>query len=81
MSCRTNFRARLQALAILWGDDRVRPGDATADKLEPARIGLAAEGVLAVLGPGLAGPMVAVAAAHPGKIEVFEWREETFEAR
>jgi len=72
--------ARLQALAVLWGDDRVRPGDATADKLEPARVGLAPEGVLAVLGPGLAGPMVAVAAAHPGKIEVFEWREETFEA-
>ncbi|MEZ5961457.1 MAG: hypothetical protein R3C30_13680 [Hyphomonadaceae bacterium] len=71
---------RLQALAVLWGDDRVRPGDATADKLEPARIGLAPEGVLAVLGPGLAGPMVAVAAAHPGKIEVFEWREETFDA-
>jgi SAM-dependent methyltransferase len=72
--------ARLQALAVLWGDDRVRPGDATADKLEPARIGLAQDGVLAVLGPGLAGPMVAVAAAHAGKIEVFEWREETFEA-
>lgn len=72
--------ARLQALAILWGEDRVRPGDATADKLEPARIGLAPEGVLAVLGPGLAGPLVAVAAAHPGKIDVFEWREETFEA-
>jgi cyclopropane fatty-acyl-phospholipid synthase-like methyltransferase len=71
---------RLQALAILWGEDRVRPGDATADKLEPARIGLAPDGVLAVLGPGLAGPMVAVAAAHPGKIELFEWREETFDA-
>jgi cyclopropane fatty-acyl-phospholipid synthase-like methyltransferase len=72
--------ARLQALAVLWGEDRVRPGDATADKLEPARIGLAPDGVLAVLGPGLAGPMLAVAAAHPGRIEVFEWREETFEA-
>lgn len=72
--------ARLQALAVLWGDDRVRPGDATADKLEPARIGLAPEGVLAVLGPGLMGPLAAVAAAHPGKIEVFEWREETFDA-
>ncbi len=71
---------RLEALAILWGADRCRPGDATADKLEPARIGLAPEGVLAVLGPGLAGPMVAVAGAHSGKIEVFEWREETFEA-
>lgn len=72
--------ARLKALAVLWGEDRVRPGDATADTLEPARIGLPREGVLAVLGPGLAGPMVAVAAAHPGRIEVFEWREETFEA-
>jgi len=71
---------RLEALAIIWGEDRCRPGDATADKLEPARIGLSPEGVLAVLGPGLAGPMVAVAGAHAGKIEVFEWREETFEA-
>mgnify|MGYP000943658213 CR=1 FL=1 len=71
---------RLKALAILWGENRVRPGDATADKLEPARIGLAPEGVLAVLGPGLVGPMVAVAAAHQGKIDVFEWREETFDA-
>lgn len=71
---------RLRALAVLWGDNRVRPGDATADKLEPARIGLPPEGVLAVLSPGLAGPMMAVAAIHPGKIEVFEWREETFEA-
>jgi cyclopropane fatty-acyl-phospholipid synthase-like methyltransferase len=72
--------ARLQALSLLWGADRVRPGDATADKLEPARIGLAPDGLLAVLGPGLAGPMLAVAAAHPGKIDIFEWREETFEA-
>lgn len=71
---------RLEALAIIWGEDRCRPGDATADKLEPARIGLSPEGVLAVLGPGLAGPMVAVAGAHAGRIEVFEWREETFEA-
>ncbi|MEQ1490827.1 MAG: hypothetical protein ABL932_09805 [Terricaulis sp.] len=72
--------ARLQALAVLWGDDRVRPGDATADKLEPARIGLAPAGTLAVLGPGLSGVMTAVAAVHPGKIDVFEWREETFDA-
>jgi cyclopropane fatty-acyl-phospholipid synthase-like methyltransferase len=36
--------------------------------------------VLALLGPGLAAPLVAVADAHPGKIEAFEWREETFEA-
>lgn len=71
---------RLVALAALWGDGRVRPGDATADGLEPARIGIAPEGVLAVLGPGLAAPLIALAGAHPGKIEVFEWREETLEA-
>jgi hypothetical protein len=71
---------RLAALGLLWGEGRVRPGDSTADGLEPARIGLGPEGVLAVLGPGLEGPLAAVAAAHPGKIEVFEWREETFDA-
>jgi SAM-dependent methyltransferase len=71
---------RLAALGLLWGEGRVRPGDSTADGLEPARIRLAPEGLLAVLGPGLEGPLAAVAAAHPGKVEVFEWREETFEA-
>jgi hypothetical protein len=71
---------RLVALATLWGEGRVRPGDATADGLEPARLGLTAEGVLAVLSPGLAAPVIAVAAAYAGKIEVFEWREETVEA-
>lgn len=71
---------RLQALSVLWGEDRIRPGDLTADKLEPARIGLAPDGLLALLGPGHVGPIAAVAAAHPGKIEVFEWREETFDA-
>jgi cyclopropane fatty-acyl-phospholipid synthase-like methyltransferase len=71
---------RLTALAALWGENRIRPGDSTADRLEPARIGLAPEGVLALLGAGHAGPLVAVAAAHPGRIEAFEWREETIEA-
>ncbi|MGE0743439.1 MAG: hypothetical protein AB7O98_19050 [Hyphomonadaceae bacterium] len=71
---------RLVALATLWGEGRIRPGDSTADKLEPARIGLEGDGVLAVLGPGHIGPLAAVAATHPGKIEVFEWREETIEA-
>ncbi len=71
---------RLSALALLWGDDRVRPGDATADGMEPARVGLAPDGVLAVLGPGLVGPLSAVAGAHPGKIEAFEWRDETIDA-
>lgn len=71
---------RLVALAALWGENRIRPGDSTADKLEPARLGLAPDGLLAVLGAGHAGPLAAVAAAHPGKIEAFEWREETLEA-
>lgn len=71
---------RLLALATLWGEGRVRPGDKTADGLEPARIGLTPEGLLAVLGSGLAAPVIALADAHPGKIEVFEWREETLEA-
>src|SRR5688572_30323814 len=71
---------RLTALATLWGEGRLRPGDDTADGLEPARIGVAADGVLAVWGPGLGGPVIAIAAAHPGPIEVFEWREESIEA-
>lgn len=72
--------ARLAALNVLWGEGRIRPGDRTADALEPARIGLAPDGVLALLGPGLVGPVAAVANAHPGRIDVFEWREETLDA-
>jgi hypothetical protein len=72
--------ARLSALALIWGEGRVRPGDATAEAMEPARIGVAADGVLAVWGPGLAAPVIAIASKHPGKIEVYEWREETIEA-
>jgi len=71
---------RLSALALIWGDGRVRPGDATGEALEPARIGVSADGVLAVWGPGLAAPVIALAGAHPGKIDVFEWREETVDA-
>jgi cyclopropane fatty-acyl-phospholipid synthase-like methyltransferase len=71
---------RLVALAAIWGEGRIRPGDDTADKLEPARMGLAPDGVLAMLGPGHVGPLAALAVAHPGRIEAFEWREETFTA-
>lgn len=71
---------RLSALALIWGEGRVRPGDATGEALEPARIGVGATDTLAVLGPGLAAPVIALAEAHPGKIEVYEWREETVEA-
>jgi hypothetical protein len=71
---------RLTALAAIWGEGRVRPGDDVLEKLEPARLGIAPEGVLAVLGPGLEAPLAAIAGAHPGKIEAFEWRDETLEA-
>jgi len=71
---------RLVALATLWGDGRVRPGDGAAEGLQPARLGLKPDGLLAVIGPGLAAPVVAIAGAHAGKIDVFEWREETLEA-
>lgn len=70
---------RLQALTKLWGEGRIRPGDETADALEPARLGVAPDGVLAVLSPGLVGPLAAIAGAHPGKIDAFEWREEAVE--
>ena len=72
--------ARLSALAAIWGEGRVRPGDDASEKLEPACVGIAPEGVLAVLGPGLEAPLAAFAGAHPGKIEAFEWRDEAFEA-
>src|SRR6185312_13322237 len=71
---------RLVALGALWGEGRVRPGDETSEKLEPSRLGIAPEGVLAVLGPGLEAPLAAIAGAHPGKIEAFEWRDESFDA-
>jgi len=70
---------RLAALSRLWGEGRLRPSDDTADALEPARLGLAPEGALAMLSPGLVGPVSAIAAVHPGKIDVFEWRDETVE--
>lgn len=72
--------ARLAALGVLWGAGRVRPGDDGADALEPARIGAEADGRVAVLGPGMVGPVAAFATAHAGPIDVFEWREETVEA-
>jgi hypothetical protein len=71
---------RLAALTTIWGEGRLRPGDATSEALEPARIGIPGDGVLALLGAGLVAPIAAVAGAHAGKIEVFEWREESLEA-
>lgn len=69
---------RLIALATLWGRQRIRPAD--ADAFHPAQIGLASDGVLAALGPGGFAPLADLAAAHPGAIDVFEWREETVTA-
>lgn len=71
---------RLVALEALWGEGRVRPGDATAEAMAPARLGLGPDSVLAFLGPGLAEPVKTLASAHGGRIDVFEWREETNEA-
>lgn len=71
---------RLAALGVLWGAGRVRPGDAAGEASEVARIGAVPEGRVAVLGPGLEAPIVAFAGAHAGPIDVFEWREETFDA-
>jgi SAM-dependent methyltransferase len=71
---------RLAAVSRLWGSHRLRPGDDAADRLEPARLGLDPTARLAVLGAGLAAPLIAVAETHPGPIDVFEWREETIDA-
>jgi hypothetical protein len=70
---------RLSALQLLWGAGRIRPGEDGGDGLESARLGLAEGGVLALLGPGLVGPIAAVAEKHPGRIDVFEWREEVID--
>jgi SAM-dependent methyltransferase len=60
---------RLKALAMIWGEGRVRPGDPTGEKLEPARLGLSEDSLLAFFGPGLEAPVRAVAEAHAGKID------------
>ncbi len=68
---------RLKALGMLWGLGRIMPGDQAMDALEPARVGVERGAVLAVFGPGLPAPLISIALAHPGRIEAFEWREET----
>jgi hypothetical protein len=52
------------------------PGDASAEALHPARLGLAEEGTLAIVGAGLAAPILALAAAHKGKCVALEWRKD-----
>lgn len=68
---------RLKALAMAWGEGRIRPGDPAYEALAPQRMGVPPGGALALMGPGLVGPLVAVTSAHPCRVDVFEWREET----
>ncbi len=71
---------RLLALAALWGEGRIRPGDGVGETEALTRLALGGDAVLAVLGAGHAAPLTAFASVHTGKIEAFEWREETLEA-
>lgn len=71
---------RLAALGVMWGEGRIRPGTAAADIEGLSRLGIAPDGVLAVMGPGLIAPIQAIAEQHPGRIDVFEWRDETIGA-
>lgn len=68
---------RLEALQRIWGEGRVQPADAGVEAAHPATLQLSATGVLAIFGPGLAGPVQAIAQTHPGEIRTFEWRDET----
>jgi hypothetical protein len=68
---------RVAALQQIWGEGRVMPGDAAAEALHPARLGLAEGGALCILGAGLAAPVAALAQAHKGKCAALEWRAET----
>lgn len=71
---------RLLALQRFWGDGRLFPGDSAIEALAPVRVGAAASGVLGVFGPGLIGPVSAMAVAHPGAIQVYEWRDSAVQA-
>jgi hypothetical protein len=68
---------RLDALSRIWGPGRITPGEDSVDALHASRIGAPATATLAVFGPGLAAPIRALAACHPGPMQVFEWRDET----
>ncbi len=68
---------RLAALALVWGEGRIAPGDPSAEALIPAQLGLDASHRLMVVGPGALAPLAALAAAHEGPIAAYEWREET----
>lgn len=74
---RPQLPPRFDALARFWGPDRLGPGDDTTEALLPARIGVYDGGVLAIIGAGLAAPILNAAKSYPGRIAVFEWRDET----
>jgi hypothetical protein len=65
---------RLQALELLWGEGRIGPGADEAALL--TKLELPEGGALAVMGPGLAAPVIALAQAGRA-LTVLEWRSET----
>jgi SAM-dependent methyltransferase len=69
--------ARLAALELLWGAGRIAPGEDSADALAPAQLGVSDGAEVAVIGPGLAAPLIAFAGACGARLSVLEWREET----
>jgi cyclopropane fatty-acyl-phospholipid synthase-like methyltransferase len=71
---------RIAALGVMWGEGRIRPGETDDERGVLAALELNGDGALALLGPGHATPVLSYAEAHAGRIDVFEWREETVEA-
>ncbi|MBL8550220.1 MAG: hypothetical protein JNJ73_09550 [Hyphomonadaceae bacterium] len=67
---------RFAALQKFWGEGRIMPGDVAADAARLARLELPEAGALAVLGPGLAAPLRAIAETYPGEMIALEWRAD-----
>jgi SAM-dependent methyltransferase len=70
---------RLAAMIAVWGEHRLRPGSAEEEQGHAIRMKLGHESVLAVIGPGLAEPVIVLARAFAGRVEAFEWRAECAE--
>ena len=58
---------KVVALDMMWGENRFRPGDAAFDAETTARLKLGPDSVLAMMGPGLAAPVIVAALQHEGK--------------
>lgn len=69
--------ARITALGHVWGAGRIMPGDDDDDRMNLARLGAPAGAGLALVGPGGAACVKAIARGHVGPVTVYEWREET----